>query len=54
MKLLTAVEKEIVDMKLTGGFTFREISEMLSMAQGTVSWHYNEAMKKLRRYLSDG
>ncbi len=54
MKLLSATEKEIVDLKLAGGFTFREISEMLSMAQGTVSWHYNEAMKKLRRYLQDG
>ncbi len=54
MQLLTAVEKEIIDLKLTGGFTFREISEMLSMAQGTVSWHYNEAIKKLRRYMQDG
>ncbi|MBO6161726.1 MAG: sigma-70 family RNA polymerase sigma factor [Eubacterium sp.] len=52
MKLLTAVEKEIIDMKLTGGLTFREIAEMLNMPQGTVSWHYNEAIKKLRRYCS--
>ena len=50
MKLLTSVEKEIIDMKLSGGLTFREIAEMLSMPQGTVAWHYNEGIKKLRRY----
>ena len=50
MKLLSAVEKEIIDMKLSGGFTFREIAEMMSMPQGTVAWHYNEGIKKLRRY----
>ncbi len=54
MQLLTETEKEIIDLKLTAGFTFREISEMLQMAQGTVSWHYNEAIKKLRRYMQDG
>ena len=54
MQLLTEIQKEILDLKLTAGFTFREISEMLGMAQGTVSWHYNEAIKKLRRYLQDG
>ncbi len=54
MQLLSEVEKEIIDLKLTAGFTFREIAEMLQMAQGTVSWHYNEAIKKLRRYLQDG
>ena len=53
MQLLTPVEKEIIDMKIAGGFTFREIAETLAMPQGTVSWHYNEGIKKLRRYCQD-
>ena len=51
LKLLTENEKEIIDLKLSGGMTFKEISEYLQIPQGTVSWHYNEAIKKMRRYL---
>jgi len=54
MRLLSDKEKEVIDLKLTAGFTFKEIAEMLGMPQGTVSWHYNEAIKKLRRYMQDG
>ena len=54
MELLSEKEKEVIDLKLSAGFTFKEISEMLGMPQGTVSWHYNEAIKKLRRYMQDG
>ena len=54
MRLLNEKEKEIIDLKLTSGFTFKEIAEMLGMPQGTVSWHYNEAIKKLRRFMQDG
>ena len=53
MKLLSPAEKEVIDLKLSGGFTFREIAEMMDMPQGTVSWHYNEGIKKLRRYCQD-
>lgn len=53
MRRLTPMEKEIIDLKIAGGFTFREIAETLNMPQGTVSWHYNEGMKKLRRYCQD-
>lgn len=51
LRLLTEKEKEIIDLKLSGGMTFKEISEYLGIPQGTVSWHYNEAIKKMRRYL---
>ncbi|MCR5149283.1 MAG: sigma-70 family RNA polymerase sigma factor [Eubacterium sp.] len=51
MKLLTDKEKEIVNMKIAGGMKFKEIAEYLGLPQGTVSWHYNEAIKKMRRYL---
>lgn len=53
MELLSEKEKEIIDMKLLGGFTFREIAESLQMPMGTVTWHYNSGIKKLRRYLDD-
>ena len=51
MKHLTDKEKEIVNMKIAGGMKFKEIAETLEIPQGTVSWHYNEAIKKMRRYL---
>ena len=52
MKVLNEKEKQVINMKVAGGMTFKEISEALEMPQGTVSWHYNEAIKKLRRFLS--
>ena len=52
LSLLTDKEKEIIDLKLTGGMKFKEIADYLQIPQGTVSWHYNEAIKKMRRYLT--
>jgi len=52
MQVLTKEQQEILSLKVQGGLKFREIAEMLGMPQGTVSWHYNEALKKLRRVLS--
>lgn len=49
MESLKADEKEILDLKVVGGFTFKEISEMYGKPIGTVSWIYNNAIKKLRR-----
>ena len=48
---LTEKEREIMDLKCGGGFTFREIAETLGMPQGTVSWHYNNAVAKLRKLI---
>lgn len=42
-------EREILDLKVVGGFTFREIAEMKNRPLGTVTWLYNQAIKKLRR-----
>ena len=52
VKQLTEQQQQVISMKTAGGMTFKEISEALGMPQGTVSWHYNEAIKKLRRILS--
>ncbi len=53
MELLKEKEKAVIDMKLLGGFTFKEIAECMDMPLGTVTWHYNTGIKKLRRYLDD-
>jgi len=46
-------EREIIDMKLTGQLKFREIAMVLGQPIGTVTWIYNQGIKKLRRYLAD-
>lgn len=46
-------EREIIDLKLTGQFKFKEISQMMGQPIGTVTWIYNQGIKKLRRYLAD-
>lgn len=43
-------EREIVDMKVLSDMTFKEISEILKIPMGTVTWRYQAAIKKLRRY----
>ena len=43
-------EREIVDMKVLSEMTFKEISEILQIPMGTVTWRYQAAIKKLRRY----
>lgn len=53
MDTLSDREKEIVQMKLMGDMKFREISDALSEPMGTITWIYNQAIKKLRRCLAD-
>jgi len=43
-------ERMIVDMKVLSEMTFQEISEVLHVPLGTVTWRYREAIKKLRRF----
>lgn len=49
LSYLKQEEKQIVDMKVLGGLTFKEISQILSKPIGTITWKYQNAMKKLRR-----
>lgn len=46
---LNDAERQIVDMKVLGEMSFREISESLAIPMGTVTWRYQNAIKKLRR-----
>lgn len=41
-------ERQIVNLKIMGELTFREIAEILAKPQGTVAWNYRTAMQKLR------
>lgn len=42
-------ERQIVSLKVLGGLTFREIAQSLGIPMGTVTWKYQNAIKKLRR-----
>lgn len=46
---LNEPERLVVDMKVLGEMSFREISEALHIPMGTVTWRYQNAIKKLRR-----
>ena len=45
-------EREIVHMKLLGELRFKDISEVTKQPMGTVTWLYNQGIKKLRRCLA--
>ena len=51
---LKEAEREVVHLKIMGDMTFQEISELLQIPMGTVTWRYREAIKKLRRYGYEG
>ncbi len=46
---LNEAERQVVDMKVLGEMSFREIAESLNVPMGTVTWRYQNAIKKLRR-----
>ncbi|MDE6024140.1 MAG: RNA polymerase sigma factor [Lachnospiraceae bacterium] len=52
MSKLSQKEREIIDMKLLGELKFREIAMVTKQPMGTVTWLYNQGIKKLRRCLS--
>ena len=46
---LNEAERNVISMKVLSDMTFKEISEALGVPMGTVTWRYQEALKKLRR-----
>ncbi len=42
-------EREVVHLKILGELTFQEIADILKIPLGTVTWRYQNAIKKLRR-----
>jgi RNA polymerase sigma-70 factor, ECF subfamily len=49
---LAADDREIVELKVYGGLTFREIAEATGMPQGTVATRYQRALNSLRPWLA--
>ncbi len=48
---LTEDEQQIVMMYVLGNYTHKQIAEGLDKPLGTITWKYNEAMKKMRNKL---
>lgn len=46
---LSDAERQVIHMKIMGDMTFQEISNILGVPMGTVTWRYQNALKKLRR-----
>lgn len=46
---LKPAERQIVSLKVLGEMTFKEIAECMGIPMGTVTWKYQNALKKLRR-----
>ncbi len=42
-------EREVVHLKIMGEMTFQEIADALNIPLGTVTWRYQNAIRKLRR-----
>lgn len=50
LSVLKESERQIVHLKIAGELTFKEIGKLLKLPIGTVTWKYQNAIKKLRRY----
>lgn len=49
LDMLKPNEREVVHLKIVGDMTFQEIANVLNIPLGTVTWRYQNAIKKLRR-----
>ncbi len=45
-------EQQILNMKIFGEMTFQEITDVLQIPMGTVTWRYRTAIEKLKKTLS--
>lgn len=54
LKLLGQEERQIINLKIMGELTFREIAAIIGSPLGTVTWRYQSAIKKLKRCGYDG
>lgn len=49
LETLKPSERQVVSLKVLGEMTFKEIAAAMAIPMGTVTWKYQNAMKKLRR-----
>ena len=52
LKNLSQTEFNVLTLCELKGYKRREVAQLLDMPIGTVTWHYNQALKKLREILS--
>lgn len=53
MDRLPQDEREIINLKVLAQLTFKEISRLIPMPMGTVTWKYREGIRKLRRWFDE-
>ncbi len=46
--------REVVELRIYAGLTFREIAEVTGLPQGTVATRYRSALEKMRGQLAEG
>lgn len=51
LKGLSEEQKQVVTLKVLGGYTHKEIAKMLNKPTGTIQWIYNTSIKKLKYLL---
>lgn len=49
LETLKPSERQIISLKVLGEMTFKEIAAAMEIPMGTVTWRYQNAIKKLRR-----
>ncbi|MBS7339224.1 MAG: RNA polymerase sigma factor [Suilimivivens sp.] len=49
LETLKPSERQVVSLKVLGELTFKEIADVMGIPMGTVTWKYQNAIKKLRR-----
>lgn len=52
LRRLDAQDREVVEMKIYGGLTFREIAAVVDRPQATVATQYRRALESLREWLA--
>jgi RNA polymerase sigma-70 factor (ECF subfamily) len=51
LQRLGADDRELIELKIFSGLTFREIAELTALPQGTVATRYRRALESLRPWL---
>lgn len=51
--LLPEATKKVFNLYAIDGYSHKEISEMLSISEGTSKWHLNAARQKLKEYIEN-
>ncbi len=53
LRRLNGDDRELIELKIYGGLTFREISEVVGRPQSTIATQYRRALESLRTWLTN-